>query len=271
MQNLEAVENSKKEDKKHFKKFVLKTVLGLLGGGIVGWFIGMRIGYLIKHQKTIDSYSIMHQLQIQTGSVFRILVFVVAVCCIVALSISYWKAKHKMEECNIEDEEQCESVEKIVALGIWISGMGSLLLLLCLGMGAGSLSDIAKKGELILMLRSVVAFFGYFVLSSFFQNRFVTMLKALYPEKKGSIYDAKFQKKWMESCDEAERLMIYQVCYKVLMAMNYVYSGAAVIFLLLSMIFGISSLIFLTIMVLWIISQGVYFYASAKIEKNFIQ
>ena len=34
------------------------------------------------------------------------------------------------------------------------------------------------------------------------------------PEKKGSIYDEKFQKLWWESCDEAERRQIGQASYK---------------------------------------------------------
>ncbi|MDY4515087.1 MAG: DUF3169 family protein [Lachnospiraceae bacterium] len=28
------------------------------------------------------------------------------------------------------------------------------------------------------------------------------------PEKTASVYDTKFQKKWMDSCDEAEKILI---------------------------------------------------------------
>lgn len=34
------------------------------------------------------------------------------------------------------------------------------------------------------------------------------------PEKKTSVYDLKFQKKWMDSCDEAEKILIGKCAYK---------------------------------------------------------
>ncbi|MGN0483785.1 MAG: DUF3169 family protein [Lachnospiraceae bacterium] len=271
MQNMEVIEKSKREDKIHFKKFILKTIVQLLGGGIVGFFMGWLVGYLIKHRKTIDSYGIVHQLQVQSGSFFRLLVLVIAVCCTATLAFCYWKAKRRIAECDMEDEKQCDAVEKILTIGISFSSVSLMVLLLCFGMGVGSLSDTKNMSELYLMLWSAAALLGYFALSCFFQNRFLRMTKEMYPEKEGSIYDKKFEKKWMQSCDEAEKFMIYQVSYNTLTIMDRVYGAAATIFLFLSMMFGISSLIFLTIMVFWMISQGVYLYACAKIEKNLVQ
>lgn len=42
------------------------------------------------------------------------------------------------------------------------------------------------------------------------QNRIVNFTKEINPEKKGSVYDLKFQKTWIASCDEAEQLQIYR-------------------------------------------------------------
>lgn len=37
------------------------------------------------------------------------------------------------------------------------------------------------------------------------QQKAVDITKIMYPEKTASVYDLKFQKKWVDSCDEAEK------------------------------------------------------------------
>ena len=37
------------------------------------------------------------------------------------------------------------------------------------------------------------------------QQKIVDLERRINPEKRGSVYDMKFQKTWMDSCDEAER------------------------------------------------------------------
>lgn len=53
---------------------------------------------------------------------------------------------------------------------------------------------------------------GVFLLSCacviFAQQKAVDLERRMNPEKHGSVYDAKFQKKWLDSCDESERRQI---------------------------------------------------------------
>ena len=48
---------------------------------------------------------------------------------------------------------------------------------------------------------------------SVLQQKIVDLERRINPEKRGSVYDMKFQKTWMDSCDEAERAQIGQACY----------------------------------------------------------
>ena len=57
------------------------------------------------------------------------------------------------------------------------------------------------------------------------QNRIVNFTKEINPEKKGSVYDLKFQKTWIASCDEAEQLQIYRAAFRAYTAMNYAALG----------------------------------------------
>ena len=46
------------------------------------------------------------------------------------------------------------------------------------------------------------------------QQMTVDFQKIMNPEKQGSVYDLRFQKKWEESCDELEKFTIYRSAYK---------------------------------------------------------
>ena len=46
------------------------------------------------------------------------------------------------------------------------------------------------------------------------QQKYVNFAKLINPKKKGSVFDLKFHKKWEDSCDELEKLMIYKAGYK---------------------------------------------------------
>ena len=46
------------------------------------------------------------------------------------------------------------------------------------------------------------------------QQKVVDLTRSINPEKKGSVYDLKFQKIWFTSCDEAERAQIGQASFQ---------------------------------------------------------
>lgn len=54
------------------------------------------------------------------------------------------------------------------------------------------------------------------------KQKCVDAAKKINPEKTASIYDMKLQKKRLESCDEAEKIMIGKCAYKAYAAVNTV-------------------------------------------------
>ena len=75
------------------------------------------------------------------------------------------------------------------------------------------------------------------VLSVVLQQKIIDFVKEMNPEKKGSVYDLKFQKKWMDTCDEAEQLQIYKASYKAYRKVNSLCITLFVIFFLFSIVF----------------------------------
>ena len=97
------------------------------------------------------------------------------------------------------------------------------------------------------------------------QQKAVNLSKEINPEKSGSIYDMKFQDKWLESCDEAERYTVYKCSFKTFKTMQMVGMILWVICLIgqLSFHTGVFATIIVTVYLMVQISvysvQGIYF------------
>ena len=74
----------------------------------------------------------------------------------------------------------------------------------------------ASGKELAGFLAACVLFCINFFLYGYYQMRYVKMVQAAHPEKRGDLNSKNFQKDWMASCDEAEKEMVYQSAYKAL-------------------------------------------------------
>ena len=63
-------------------------------------------------------------------------------------------------------------------------------------------------------LVACVIFITIYVYLYFWQIRYVKLLQKTHPEKKGDPPSPKFQEQWLDSCDEAEKEVIYRSAYK---------------------------------------------------------
>ena len=255
-------ETSKKQDKKYFKSFILIMICSALGGGVVGASMTRVFDYASKN----DIYRMLGDMQLSMAPIFCGLTVVLLVLYLLVLSVVYCRTQKDMYEIDVEDDAVYKKLEAKISVGLIVSNVGYLLGFMTFGIGSYCMPKTSENGTLtvVLFCVNVVALFGMVAAMMFFQNRFVNLYKELSPEKQVSTYDMKFQKKWLENCDEAERMMIYQASYQVYRIMNRVYTGAAVILGIVGMGFEIGIFPFIIVMLLWITSQIIYFVASVR-------
>jgi hypothetical protein len=92
--------------------------------------------------------------------------------------------------------------------------------------------------------------------------------KKLNPEKQGNILDLEFQKVWMDSCDEAQKMIAYKAGYKAFQSTN----AACLILILAAFICSVDfqtnlvALIF--VCVIWFVNNLSYMIRAAKLEKR---
>ena len=68
----------------------------------------------------------------------------------------------------------------------------------------------------------------------------------------------KFQKKWVDSCDEAEKIMIGKCAYKAYTATGTVCAVLAIVLAVCALVFGIGFLPSLVVCLIWLVNLSVY-------------
>lgn len=132
---------------------------------------------------------------------------------------------------------------------------------------SGGIESFDSDESTILFFVSVAAFLALTVEAIVFQQKSVDAARKTNPEKKGSIFDVKFQKKWVDSCDEAEKIIIGKCAYKAFTATNGICAALAIVLAVCALIFDIGFLPSLAVCIIWLVNQSVYCREAIRVSK----
>ncbi len=262
----EKQQENRKEDKKAFGKFVIALAVAFAVG--IGVGVGSAfLGDIMENESVKEAFvNIMQSVAIYGGYIYTT---VLLIACIVL----YKKSRKEYITWDEEDEEVLEGMETKISYVIWFSNLimfGSYFFF-ATGVWASDLVEI--KGALVqdatgfwLSLGAVFLHMVYaLIVSCIIQQKAVNLTKEINPEKRGSIYDTKFQDKWLANCDEAERFAVYKCSFKTFKVMQLTGMVLWVICLIGQMIFGTGVFATIVVTVFMIIQisvysvQGIYF------------
>lgn len=251
----------KKANRKAMPKFILIMFISLIVGGGVGFFSA-------KYNVDTLADGIKN-----AGALFGIwvapwLMLVAAVIMPVVCVPIYRNTKRLLSTWDGEDEEVSDTVDKKISIMIWITNAALIFSYFFIAASSpGSFAAFDNKENLLLFSIGTAAFIGIMIEAVIIQQKCVDTAKITNPEKTASIYDMKFQKKWMDSCDEAEKIVVGKCAFKAYAATNAVCTVLAVVFAIFALIFGIGFLPSLAICVIWFVNQSVYCREAIKYSK----
>lgn len=234
MEQTKKQRENKTENKKAGKPFLILMAAAVAAGGIFGFFSFEIMEFLKNRNVTVDTIS--------TGFIWIFAVVApYAICFLGMVTFLYAvfalkRGKKEFAEYGFENEDALEKIEKRLNVGLFLTG--NLLLLDYFLFSAHTLAiikDMYRNGAAFLL--SIVGLSISIVLSMLLQQKIVDFVKEMNPEKRGSVYDVKFQNKWMDTCDEAEQMMIYKVSYRAYKKVNALCLTLFILFFLLSMVF----------------------------------
>lgn len=130
---------------------------------------------------------------------------------------------------------------------------------------SGGFAMIEK--HLNMYVLAIVTFLAILAEGVIIQQKVVDITKIMYPEKTASVYDLKFQKKWVDSCDEAEKIMIGRCAFEAFKVTNSVCGALSIILAISALMFDIGFLPSFVVCLIWLVNQCVYCRAAAKCSK----
>ena len=263
-------ENKRKEIKKEDSKkipifFIVLIVLAFLGG---------IFGYLMASQeKLLDAFLDFFKNNSQIVSIIFSGIFIVFGLVAIIIGIVKLRIAKKLWAKEEERDDNWDKIEDM--LSDICTFMSSAIILSFFFYGCavynirGNLKPIEDgiRGLNILyyvfFMASIIAMLVYNFAFFYIQKKTIDFEKIMNPEKKGSLYDFGFQKKWYEGYDEAEKKQIGIASYKAFRIVNTTCSVTLVLFLFLGMVVNITIFPLLTAAVIWL-SQVISFGIECK-------
>ncbi len=251
----------RKANRKALPKFILIMVISLLIGGLIG-FCAAKYG-VDSMADGLKSAGAFFGTYLAPWLMLMIAVIMPVVCVLI-----YRSAKKLLSSWDGENEEISDTIDQKLSIVIWVTSTALILsYFLIASLYSSGFEAFENEHHLVLFLIGMIAFFAIMVEAVIIQQKCVDAAKKTNPEKTVSIYDPRFHKKWMDSCDEAEKMMIGKCAFQAYAATNAVCTVLSVVLALSALIFGIGFLPSLAVCLVWIVNQSVYCREALKYAK----
>ncbi|MDO4168533.1 MAG: DUF3169 family protein [Lachnospiraceae bacterium] len=249
----------RKENRRSIPLFLVLIVIGGIVGGLIGFFgtyfedsLNIGIQYLVDYLPMI---------------IFGIMLLFAFGTQALGWPI-YMHCRKKLELWDGEEDATPRQINLSIGYLMW--GITVNIIIAFLSFSVSITYGFMNYFVAGIFTVAVIIFILDLFLTIFLQQKLVDLLKEMNPEKKGSIYDVKFQSKWLESCDEAEKLQIYQSSWASYRVMSHVYIFAWMITFLANLFFDVGIFSTVIISVLWLIHSSVYCYKSIQLDSSSI-
>ena len=248
----------KSENRKALPKFTLSLLGSLLLGGAVGFAIGLTRAFGLDTEALARGLSALLDAATPWG------IPVTSALTLGSCFFLYRSAGKKFAAWDGGDED--ETSQFIDTALSWVLLLSSTQLLLNLFFLSAYCVYWLDKD--ISALATVGAFLVSCGLVIFAQQKTVDLERKMNPEKQGSVYDSKFQKKWLDSCDESERRQIGEASRRAYMVTTRLCLGLWLALVILSMLFDISLLPVFVLLLVWGTMQVTYTLECIRLGKR---
>lgn len=241
----------KQENRRALPKFFGTVLLFALLGGIGGFLV------------TLAGFSGLAGWAAEglTGVLGAVVPWGIPVSSLILLGIGlglYRSAKGRYGRWDGEDEDAAEGIEVTLSYVLLFTTLATVVDFFFLS--AAFLSD-APMVTTALFLVSVA-------LIVLLQQKAIDLTRRMNPEKQGSVYDVKFQKKWIDSCDEAEKAQMGQAAYQAFRAATGTCLVLWVVLTVLNFSFDIGLLPVLMVLILFGVLQVTYCLTCIKLSRS---
>ena len=244
-----------KKGKGVYLKFALIMLVCMVGGGIFGYAAASEIANLPWLGKQFNG--LLRELGLWW--------YAPGYGMLILANLYYLQGKKLLPAAEAEDEA-FETVDRKLSLSMLFAGAATPWMLIAPSMSFTAFGGEENISSLRYLLASVGLMIVYMIWLVALQARTIGAIKRIYPEKRGNVFDTKFQKDWYQSCDEAERQQIGQCSYQAFKMTSGAFSLAMLVVCLLALFQLVSPGYILLVGVLWLVQQLTYSVAAYRMN-----
>ncbi|MDE6025701.1 MAG: DUF3169 family protein [Lachnospiraceae bacterium] len=255
---------NKKEDKKQFKPFIIIL--------IICFIVGLGAGKLLRIVEN-DLESIkesMAYVEVVLAYVLPSLFLLINIVELIFVSGLVRKQEKRLKEWDGEDEEILDDIERKLDLPLNLTNavqiLGMFLFAACIHIYVSV--ELPKLHGNIIFWIVMIDFVASLIICTMSQKRMVNLVKVMNPEKNGSIFDVNFNKKWEESCDEAQKLLLYQASYKAFRVSNMMCCCLWVVCIMTDFAFHTGLFPIAVVLLIWLVQVLAYSKEATRLERG---
>lgn len=242
-------------------RFLLVLAVSMVIGGAAGF--GSAKFRLDKMAGAIQNVGMVFGMHIAPWLMAAIAVIAPVICIPV-----YRGARKLLNAWDGENEDISDEIDRKLSIAIWFSSASLVFSYFLIAAAySGGFAMFDNTGRTLALCVAIAGFFAVLIEAILLQQKCVDAARQINPEKKASVYDMRFQRKWMEDCDEAERLIIGKCAYKAYSATNTVCTVLAIVLAIGALVFEIGFLPSLMVCLVWIVNLSVYCREALRYSK----
>ena len=247
-------DNIKSDNKKALPKFLIIIACSALVGAVFGYLGAELLGEAARAADGFIAY---------LAKAAPVLLCFWSVAAMVAAVVPYLLAMREYKNMDPEQDDATKKTELYLSVSLLIEGIGLIgsFFFFAAAFAGRAADTMDRTGFLLAMGGMVLSLAAYIVV----QMACVDLTRRMNPEKRGSVFDSDFRKKWMDSCDEAERMTIYCGAFSAYQAVTFTCLAVWLIALILGVSAGMNTLAAAgTAMLIWCVQTVVYSVRTMK-------
>lgn len=245
---------TKSENQKALPKFLLIVVLALL--------VGAALGFLIAAMDLDSAQALNAVLQHGLVSFAPYAIWLCALVTVIGGLTGYRQSKRRYLQCGEQDEDGLRVADRPASFAMVLTSVLMIIGYFFLAVLITYVEDVGKWAGLTGLL-GTLSLIAAMIVS---QQKQVDLLKRFNPEKRGSVYDMKFAKEWFNSCDEAEKTMIWQAGFAAYRATQTACMLLWVVIAVMSLLFRYGILPVAVVSILWLVNTIAYSVKCFRLE-----
>lgn len=250
--------------KKENLKYLLILAIVLLLAYAVGYFVGVGLGIA---EDSSSFQSKLHEISQLSIVLLPYVLAIVSAAAILLMLVLFYSCR-KMY-CQVKAEPENESLldklEMKLSTPLFTSNLFMILEIFLFFWMLLEMIENGLTGGIYII--AMAMFFLALCISIVVQKLTFDMEKDLNPEKRGNFLDLRFSKKWMDSSDEAQKMIAYQAGFCAFKGVNACCAILMALSIVVAILFDTGMYPMLVIAVLWAVNVGSYMMKAAKLER----